>query len=188
MTTSRLSFADLVISGGPILTMDTRQPRAECVAVRGGRISAVGSADDLAATIGPRTEQLDLDGRTLLPGLIDPHMHSAMVQMADWVDISPMATPTESRIHHALRAASPTSTGWVLAKNFDPSITDGHPSLERQILDRLVPALPLIVLESNGHIAWANSEALRRAGVDRHSVDPPTGRYTRSAEGELTGR
>ena len=129
MTAGRLGFADLVISGGPILTMDEGQPHAQCVAVRAGRIAAVGSAEKLAATIGPRTEQLDLDGRTLMPGLIDPHMHSAMVQMADWVDISPMATPTESEIHDALRAASPTSTGWVLAKNFDPSITTAiHPS------------------------------------------------------------
>lgn len=108
--------------------------------------------------------------------------------MADWVDISPMATPTESDIHDALRCASPTSTGWVLAKDFDPSITDGHPSLHRDVLDRLVPGLPLIVLESNGHIAWVNSEAFRRAGVDRDSADPPTARYTRDTDGELTGR
>ncbi|MEO5724469.1 MAG: amidohydrolase, partial [Ilumatobacteraceae bacterium] len=70
-------------------------------------------------------------------------MHFVMVQMADWVDISPMATPTESDIHAALRSAAPPSTGWVLAKNFDPSITAGHPSLGREVLDRLIPDVPL---------------------------------------------
>ena len=170
------------------MTMDVRQPRAESIAVRDGRIVAVGSTEDLAATIGPGTEQLDLDGRTLLPGLIDPHMHFAMVQMADWVDLSPMATPTASDVHAALRSARPASTGWVLAKNFDPSITEGHPVLERDVLDRLVPDLPLIVLESNGHVAWANSTALQRAGVDRDTPNPPAARYTRNADGELTGR
>ncbi|HRB03536.1 MAG TPA: amidohydrolase [Ilumatobacteraceae bacterium] len=184
----RTRFADLVISGGPVITMDDRQPRAETVAVRDGRIVAVGSIEELAGLTGPATEMLDLDGRTLLPGLIDPHMHFVMVQLADWVDVSPMATPTEPDIHAALRSASPTSTGWVLAKNFDPSITAGHPSLGRDVLDRLVPDLPLIVLESNGHIAWANSEAFRRAGVDRDTPNPPTARFTRDADGELTGR
>lgn len=186
--TASSGFADLVISGGPVITMDDQRPRAESVAVRDGRIVRVGSRDELAASIGPDTEQLDLDGRTLLPGLIDPHMHFVMVQMADWVDISPMATPTESDIYDALRSATPTSTGWVLAKKFDPSITEGHPSLERDVLDRLVPDLPLIVLESNGHIAWANSEAFRRAGVDRDTPNPPTARYTHDHDGELTGR
>lgn len=184
----RSGFADLVISGGPVITMNSLQPRAEYVAVRDGLIVAVGSVEEVASAIGPGTEQLDLEGRTLLPGLIDPHMHFAMVQMAEWVDVSPMATPTESAIHDALRSASPTSTGWVLAKNFDPSITDGHPSLQRDVLDRLVPDLPLIVLESNGHIAWANSRAFEHAGVDRDTTDPPKARYTRDADGELTGR
>ncbi len=168
--------------------MNGLQPRAQCVAVRDGLIVAVGSVEEIASTMGPGTEQLDLDGRTLLPGLIDPHMHFAMVQMADWVDLSPMATPTESVLYDAIRLASPTSTGWVLAKNFDPSITDGHPSMGREVLDRLVPDVPLIVLESNGHVAWANSRAFERAGVDRHTPDPPKARYTRDTNGELTGR
>ena len=99
-----------------------------------------------------------------------------------------MATPTADDVFAALRSAPSTSTGWVLAKQFDPSITAGHPQLDRHLLDTLVPERPLLVMESNGHIAYANSEAFRRAGVDRDTADPPTGRYTRDAQGELTGR
>ncbi|CAN5903216.1 hypothetical protein BH23ACT10_BH23ACT10_12170 [soil metagenome] len=179
-------YADLVIAGGPIVTMDAQLPSAE--AVRDGRIVAVGPVDEVAAHVGPGTERLDLDGRTLLPGLIDPHMHSAMVGFAGWVDISPMTTPTADDVYATLRDAEPMSTGWVLAKLFDPSITDGHPRLDRDVLDRLVPDLPLLVVESNDHIAYVNSEALRQAGVDRDTPDPPTGRYTRDDDGELTGR
>ncbi len=134
------------------------------------------------------TELVNLNGRALLPGLIDPHMHSSMVQLADWVDVSPMVAPTAEDVFAALRKAQATSTGWVLAKQFDPSITEGHPRLDRTILDRLVPDRPILVLESNGHIAYANSEAFERAGVDRRSVDPPAGRYVRDENGELTGR
>lgn len=180
--------ADLFFSGGPILTMDANRPRAEAVAVRDGRILGVGTADELSALISPDTEKVDLEGRALLPGLIDPHMHSSMVQLADWTDVSPMTRPTANDVFTALRDAVPASTGWVLAQQFDPSITGGHPELDRYLLDRLVPHSPALVLESNGHIAYANSEALARAGVDRDAPDPPAGRYTRDADGVPTGR
>ncbi|PCC25400.1 twin-arginine translocation pathway signal protein [Glutamicibacter sp. BW78] len=180
--------ADQFFSGGPILTMDARKPRAQAVAVRDGLILAVGSTEELSGLIGAGTEQIDLEGRALLPGLIDPHMHSSMVQLADWTDISPMTRPTADEVFTALRQAVPASTGWVLAQQFDPSITAGHPVLDRYVLDRLVPHAPALVLESNGHIAYVNSAALARAGIDRHTPDPPAGRYTRDAQGEPTGR
>ena len=69
--------ADVVFTGGPVLTMDSQRPTAEAVAVQGGRIAGVGSVQDLQALVGPGTERIDLAGRTLLPGFIDPHMHSA---------------------------------------------------------------------------------------------------------------
>ncbi|MDN6332325.1 MAG: amidohydrolase [Micrococcaceae bacterium] len=180
--------ADLFFSGGTILTMDAQRPRAEAVAVGHGRILAVGSIEELSSLIGAGTEQVDLEGRALLPGLIDPHMHSSMVQLADWADVSPMTCPTADDVFIALREAIPASTGWVLAQQFDPSITAGHPMLDRHELDRLVPHAPALVLESNGHIAYANSAALARAGIDRNTADPPAGRYTRDAQGEPTGR
>ena len=168
--------------------MDASRPRAESVAIRDGRIVAVGTRGELAGQIGADTELVDLDGRALLPGFIDPHMHSSMVQLADWVDLSPMTRPTADAVFTALRGASATATGWVLAQQFDPSITQGHPRLNRELLDRLVPHRPLLILESNGHIAYVNSEALARAGVDRNTPDPPAGRYGRDGSGELTGR
>ncbi len=88
----------------------------------------------------------------------------------------------------ALRDAPPTSTGWVLAQQLDPSITEGHPRLDRALLDRLVPDRPLLVLGSNGHIAYVNSAAMVAAGIDRDTPDPPAARYVRDVDGELTGR
>ncbi len=168
--------------------MDEAGGRPESVAIRDGRIAAVGSVEEVAAHAGPRTEALDLDGRTLLPGLIDPHMHAAMVQIADWVDVSPMTTPTADHVYRTLADAAAGSTGWVIAKLFDPSITTGSPRLDLETLDRLAPDRPLLVFESNGHVAYANSAAMRAAGVDRNSPDPPTARYGRDADGELNGR
>lgn len=180
--------ADSVFTGGPILTMDASGTRPEAVAVSKSRIVAVGSTERVKSLTGPTTEIVDLDGRTLLPGLIDPHMHSSMVQLADWVDVSPMVAPTADDVFAALRGAEATSTGWVLAKQFDPSITEGHPVLNLDVLDRLVPDRPLLVLESNGHIAYANSVAFERAGVTKDTPDPAAGRYVRDGAGALTGR
>ncbi len=180
--------ADLVLTGGPVLTMDADRPRAEAVAVTTGRIVAVGSRAEVEDLTGPGTERVDLDGRTLMPGLIDPHMHSSLVQLADWTDVSPMRCPTADDVLQTLRGATTTETGWVLAKLLDPSITDGDLRLDRHVLDRLVPDRPLLVLESNGHVAYANSEAMRRAGVNRDSADPPAGRYVRDDDEEPTGR
>ncbi|MGB5952245.1 MAG: hypothetical protein WBG57_06970, partial [Ornithinimicrobium sp.] len=72
----RAEAADVLISGGPIYTMNSERPAAEAVAIRGGRILAVGSWDELDGLAGTRTERVDLEGRTLLPGFIDPHMHT----------------------------------------------------------------------------------------------------------------
>ncbi|MGB3184834.1 MAG: amidohydrolase [Ornithinimicrobium sp.] len=180
--------ADVVMTGGAIRTMNEAQPQVEAVAIRGGRIVAAGSRANVEGLQGPGTESVDLDGRTLLPGFIDPHMHTNMVQFADWTDVSPMATPTTDAVCEALRQASATSTGWVLARQFDPTITAGEPQLDRALLDRLVPDRPLLVMEGNTHVAYVNSAALAAAGVDRGTPDPPAGRYVRDGNGELTGR
>ncbi|MEO6791671.1 MAG: amidohydrolase family protein, partial [Ornithinibacter sp.] len=180
--------ADLVLTGGTVLTMDAVGSRAQGVAVRGGRVVAVGTDSEMGTFVGPATDVVDLEGRALLPGLVDPHMHSSRVQLADWVDLSPMTCPSADAVFTALRDAPTSTTGWVVAQQFDPSITDGHPQLDRAVLDRLVPDRPLLVLESNGHIAYANSVALERAGVGRETADPPAGRYVRDPAGELTGR
>ena len=99
-----------------------------------------------------------------------------------------MARPTADDVFSALRDATATTTGWVLAQQFDPSITEGHPVMNRDVLDRLVPDRPVLVLESNGHIAYVNSKSLARVGVDRNTPDPPAGRYVHDEHGELSGR
>ncbi len=90
--------ADIVFRGGPILTMDGNSARAEALAIRGNRIVAVGKADDVQAFSGAKTRVIDLDGRTLMPGLIDPHMHFVFTAFEDWIDVSPITTPDFSTI------------------------------------------------------------------------------------------
>jgi predicted amidohydrolase YtcJ len=182
--------ADIIFRGGPILTMSDRAPRAEALAVRGERILAVGRLQDVEARRGPRTRVVDLDGRTLLPGLIDPHMHFVFVQFDDWIDVSAIGTPSYggvmAKLHEGVRTARPGA--WVRAQGFDPSITQGAHDPTLAELDALASDHPFFMLESNGHVAYANSQALQIAEITRDTPDPPAGRFMRDANGALTGR
>jgi predicted amidohydrolase YtcJ len=170
--------------------MSQPAPRAEALAIRGERILAVGRMQDVETRRGSGTRIVNLDGRTLLPGLIDPHMHSVYVQFDDWIDVGPIATPNneavQAKLREAVRAAKPGD--WVRAQLFDPSITQGARAPTLAELDALAPANPFFMLESNGHVAYVNTKALQLAGVTRDTPDPPTARFVRGSNGELTGR
>ena len=110
--------ADIIFKGGTILTMNTAMPRAEAVAIGGGTILGVGTAEEMQALSGADTRIVDLNGRTLMPGLIDPHMHTTFVVLDDWIDVSPMATPTFADVWTQLRdgVSKAKSGDWVRAK------------------------------------------------------------------------
>ncbi len=182
--------ADAVLTGGTVLTMRAAEPRAEAVAVRDGALVAVGTDEEIAALTGPGTERIDLDGRCVLPGLVDPHMHLGFTAFDDWLDLSPMATPTADLVLDRLRGAvAATPAGeWIRAKQLDPSITVGLAPPTRSELDALAPDHPVFLLEGNGHIAYVNGRAIALAGIDRDTPDPPTARFGHDATGELSGR
>src|ERR1700741_3107370 len=90
--------ADVIFRGGPILTMSEGMPRAEALAIRGERILAVGRMQDVETQRGPGTRIVNMDGRTLLPGLIDPHMHFVFVLFDDWINVGPITTPNNDAV------------------------------------------------------------------------------------------
>ncbi len=182
--------ADVIFRGGQILTMNEHQPRADALAIRGDRITAVGAVRDVDALRGPDTRIVELDGRALLPGFIDPHMHFAPVVSDDWIDVSPFDASDYDAVLAKIRAGAQQAApgDWVLAQGFDPSITTGARTPTRSMLDALVPDNPFYMTESNGHVAYGNTRAFQLAGVNRDTPDPPAGRFVRDADGELTGR
>jgi predicted amidohydrolase YtcJ len=181
--------ADVIILGGPIVTVDELVPNAEAIAIRQGRISAVGTRDEVMAQRGPTTQILDLQGRTLLPGFVEPHMHTSMAIILTWLDVGPFTTKTvDEALAKIKAAAAATKDGaWVQAKSFDPSLMLGPP-LTAALLDAVSPDRPVVVIESNGHIAYVNSLAFKAAGITKDTPNPPQGRFVRDASGALTGR
>ena len=175
--------AELIFSGGPILTMESSMPRAEAIAIAAGHILAVGSRAEVMAHAGPDTRQVDLAGRTLLPGFIDAHGHFAnALQVVGWANVQrPPAGPVTSiaSLQEVLRehvAAHPVAKGgWVIAYGYDvDGLSDGRP-LDKADLDALFPENPVMVLHNSNHGAVLNSCGLALAGYDAGTPDPAGG-------------
>jgi predicted amidohydrolase YtcJ len=184
------SHAETLFRNGTVITMDPAKPRPQAVAVSGNKIIAVGSESELDSLRTPQTKIIDLTGGTLLPGLMDPHMHTVFVAFETWLDAGPFTMKNIDEVVEALRAAAAKAKPdeWIKAWQFDASITPGKTRIDLDLLDKLAPDNPLFLYESNGHIAHVNSKALAAAGVTRDTPDPPQGRFDRDANGNLTGR
>ena len=180
---------DTIILAERIYTMDARDTVVDAVAIRGGRILRTGKRSDILGLKGRRTRVVDLGDYTVLPGFVDPHMHSNFAGLRPWLDVGPFSTPTMDDARTKIRnAAAMAGQGvWVQAKMLDPSIMPGRP-FSRQDLDQLSPNVPVFILESNGHNAYANSRAIELAGLTKDTPDPPQGRFERGPDGSLTGR
>lgn len=187
--TSGRGPADTIFLSRNILTMSARHARVEAIAVKGGRIEALGTRADVLGLRGPQTNVVDFGDSAVLPGFVDPHMHSNFCGLRPWLDVGPFTTRDmeEAREKIARRAASAKAGEWVQGKMLDPSLMPGAP-LSRAELDRLSPEVPVFVLESNGHVAYVNSKAIQLARVTRDTADPPQGRFGRDGRGELNGR
>jgi predicted amidohydrolase YtcJ len=175
--------ADLILSGGTILTMERSQPRAEAIAISGGTIVAVGAKDEVMAHAGPNTRNIDLAGRALLPGFIDAHGHFAnALRVVGWANIQrPPAGPVTSiaSLQQVMRehvASHPVAKGeWVIAYGYDADgFSDGRP-LDKADLDALFPDNPVMVIHNSNHGAVLNSRALAIAGFDASTPDPAGG-------------
>jgi predicted amidohydrolase YtcJ len=183
-----IAAADTVLTGGRVWC-GLGLPEAEAVALFGGRVLATGTAEDVAALIGPDTRVVELSGRLATPGLNDAHMHlipygTAMRE----VDLRPSTVPTLSGLQDALRArAAGTPPGeWIVGRGYDQFKLDVGRHPHRTELDAAAPDHPVFIVRTCGHLAVANSAALERAGIGADTPSPPGGLIER-ANGTLTG-
>ncbi|MCX7379465.1 MAG: amidohydrolase [Alphaproteobacteria bacterium] len=182
-------MAERIFLARAIHTVDDAQRSVQAVAVRGGRIVALGARDEVLGLRGARTEVVDFGDATVLPGFVEPHMHSNFAGLRPWLDVGPFTTADMDAARGKIRAAAAQAGpgGWVQAKMLDPSIMQGRP-FDRASLDDVSPEVPVFALEANGHVAYVNSKAIALAGVSRDTPDPPQARFVRDAGGALSGR
>lgn len=182
--------AEVAFINGNVLTIDPHQPRATAVATLHDRILAVGSDDEVRVEIGKQTQVIDLDGRTVLPGLNDNHGHPMGYGFAlGWIDASSSAVRTLAELQKRFRQAleSTPANGWLRARGYDDTRLDigRHPS--RWDLDPVSGGRPALLTRTCGHMAVANSKALEIAGIRRETPDPEGGQIVRDEHGEPTG-
>src|SRR5215467_11350133 len=179
-----LSFADLVIVHGHVWTVDPHHPRAEAVAIRGGRIAAIGSDSEIAKWVGPATKRIDAQGNSVLPGFIDAHVHfSSGGGEITSVQLRDANTPQEFARRVGDQARKLPKGEWMLGGTWDHELWGGTPLPSYDWVDSLTPDNPIFVTRYDGHMAMANALALRLAGVTREKKDPPGGTVVRDKDG-----
>jgi predicted amidohydrolase YtcJ len=180
---------DAILINGKILTVDPRFSVREALAVRGERISAVGSTAEIRALAGPATRVIDLGGRTVIPGLIDSHMHAIRAALSfstevNWIGARSLAEALD-RIREAARAKSAGS--WLIVAGgwtADQFAERRRPTQAE--LEAAAPGNPVYVQLGYG---WAmlTPAAYRRLGIAAESDLPAGGRFERDAQGQMTG-
>ncbi len=179
--------ADLVLRGGAVYTVDAVRSWAQAVAVRSGKIVAVGTDDEVGALVGPRTEVVDLRGRMVLPGFQDAHVHASAGGLERIrCDLSELHTLDDYLRCIREYAERNPSAEWILGGGWAMDVFPGGvPRAED--LDRVVPGRPVFLSNRDHHGAWVSSRALELAGISSQTPDPADGRIERNERGEPVG-
>lgn len=179
----------LVLYNGKIYTVDKTRPWVSAVACSDGRIVAVGEDEQVLALVGPGTRVVDLAGRLVLPGLCDAHIHFYVWSLArTQAPVAGSASKQAMLDQVAAWLATSPSEGWVTGYGWSESHWPERQSPTRYDLDRIIGMeRPAILWRVDMHAAVANSAALRAAGIDANTPDPPGGIIARDDDGRPTG-
>jgi hypothetical protein len=184
-------FADRVLVNGNILTVDANDTVAEAVAIRDGRIIAVGKDEEIEAMAGPATDRIDLGGLTATPGLLDSHVHFSYGGLLKLTQAN-LSYPMVKNIEDVVKLVTKRQVGmtageWVLGRGWD----EGKLTEQRYILaadiDPVTGDRPAWLAHTMGHYGVANSAAMKLAGITRDTPDPPGGVIDRGDDGTPTG-
>lgn len=194
---SAQDIADTIYTGGPILTINDSAPKAEAVAVKDGRIIAVGSMGDVNAHKGDQTQIFDLGGRAMLPGFVDSHGHVVMGGLqalsanllappdGNVTDIASLQTKLSKWAEDNAEAVDKVKM--IIGFGYDNAqLTEvRHPT--RQELDEVSAEIPIIIVHQSGHLGVANSKALEMGGINASTENPEGGVIQRRDDGEPNG-
>lgn len=182
-------LADLALTNGKILTMNSSQPYAEAVAIKHDKIAQVGTNESIKSWIGKNTRVIDLKGKTVVPGFIDTHIHVAdFGRLLTWIDLNEAGSIKEMEKRLSQRIKKTPKGRWILGRGWNQTRFAEKRLPTRFDLDAVSPDNPVIFYHQSGQVCLVNSEALELAGVTQQTTAPAGGSIDRDAEtGELTG-
>ena len=182
------SAADLIVTNAKVWTVDPALPRAQAVAVWRDRIVAVGSNAEVDLWRGPKTDVIDAGGKLLLPGFNDAHVHFVGGgRQLDAIQLNDATSAEEFARRIGDRAKRMPSGEWILGGRWDETKWTPPVMPTKDLIDPLTPNTPVFVSRYDGHMALANSVALKLAGITASTPDPPGGTVVRDAQGNPTG-
>ena len=180
--------ADLVLRGGKVITVDKDWRVAQAVAIRDGRFIAIGDDEAMAGHIGPSTQIVELRGRTVIPGLIDTHLHQLFAAL-NGPAVQLLGARSVADVQKAIgeRVARTEPGKWVMASSgWHESILEEGRMPTRHELDPVSPNNPVFI-PRGGHVVTVNSKTLELAGITKDTPNPEGGIIVRDASGEATG-
>ena len=185
--------ADLVVFNAKVYTVDSRAPKAEAFAIKGGRFTHVGTTAEMKALSGKGTQSLDAKQMAIVPGFIDCHNHApGNVLLYEALVGNPYVVEfvTIDSIVEKLRAkAAQTPAGfWIEGYFFDDTKVKDNRLIDVHDLDKVSKDHPVVVHHRGGHTSFYNSKALEMADVNKNTPNPPGGTFDREANGNLNGR
>lgn len=179
--------AELIVTGATIHTVDDSDAMPEAFAVRGGRFAFVGSAADAIKLRGPATRVLDLSGKTVLPGLIDAHLHLTQLGLS-LHELRLFGMRSFDELLRATVAFAKTSPDqWILGDGWDQNLWSGQAFPTHERLSAAIPNRPVALERVDGHALLVNAAAMQLAGITKTTPDPPGGRILHDADGNPTG-
>lgn len=177
---------DIVFINGKIYTLNEEQPLAEAVAIRQGRIAAVGDTETISAMASAKTRLIDLNGQVVLPGFHDLHVHPVFAGMQAQRCVIPQGSTLEQIQQHVKTCVEQAEPGeWITGGQWDASAIGRIP--DASLLDGVAPDNPVLISDTSEHSAWANSRALEIAGLTGDTPDPEDGIIERDSSGAPTG-
>ncbi len=180
--------ADMILAHGKVYTVNPAQPRAAAVAVKDGKIIAVGKDSDVLKLRGAGTRVIDVKGQLVMPGFGDAHVHfmeGSMTLLGVKLDDKKTIADIQKSVKDY--AAAHPGEGWILGMGWSYDAFGESALPDKKYLDEVVSDRPVFLTCFDGHTTWANSMALRLAGIDRNTPDPANGKIVHDAHGNPTG-
>jgi len=173
---------DLALLNGNVVTMDRRVKRAQAVAVRGERILCVGKNSDVKRLVGRRTRVIDLRGRTVVPGMIDTHIHFIDYGLSlERIDLRGVRSIAEIQAKVASKVEKSPPGLWILGRGWDQERLKERRYPDRHDLDKVSPENPILLNRVCGHVCVTNSLGLQLANVTNETPDPLGGQIDKEA-------